>query len=99
MPSPAPEMLQVALMPAGRRGSVARGTNLLQAARALGVELESICGGRQTCGKCQIVVHEGHDQKHALNSAAASLSAATEAERAYAAKNPLAGRRLACACT
>lgn len=99
MPNPVPEMLQVALMPAGRRGSVARGTNLLQAARALGVELESICGGRQTCGKCQIVVHEGHDQKHALSSSAASLSAVTDTERAYAAKNPLPGRRLACACT
>ena len=59
---------QVALMPSGRRGKVARGTNLLETARSLGVELESICGGRQTCGKCQIIVEEGEFPKHAVTS-------------------------------
>ena len=35
------------------------GTNLLDAARMLGVEIEAICSGKQTCGKCQIEVEEG----------------------------------------
>lgn len=74
-----------------------RGTNLLQAARELGVELESICGGRQTCGKCQIVVEEGNFPKHGISSAPDHLSAPTELEIAYASENPLHGRRLACA--
>ena len=46
-------------MPSGLRGEVPPGTLLLEAAGRLGVELESICGGRQTCGKCQIAVEEG----------------------------------------
>ena len=88
---------QIALMPSGRKGVVPRGTNLLQAARELGVELESICGGRQTCGKCQVSVEEGHFPKHGINSAADHLSPPTELEIAYDQENPLNGRRLACA--
>ncbi|MCK5314485.1 MAG: 2Fe-2S iron-sulfur cluster binding domain-containing protein, partial [Anaerolineales bacterium] len=88
---------QIALMPSGRKGVMPRGTNLLQAARELGVELESICGGRQTCGKCQVSVEEGHFPKHGINSAADHLSPPTELEIAYDQENPLNGRRLACA--
>ncbi len=88
---------QVVLMPSGRRGAVAHGTNLLDACRALGVDLESICAGRQTCGKCQVVVEEGKFPKHGLTSAADHLSPPGEAEAAYAGKNDLGGRRLACA--
>lgn len=60
---------KIALMPSGRQGLVPRGANLLDAARELGVELESICGGRQTCGKCQIAVENGHFPKLGLTSA------------------------------
>lgn len=74
-----------------------RGTSLLEAARQLGVELESICGGRQTCGKCQVVVEEGHFPKHALISSGDHLSPVGEAEAAYAREHDLNGRRLACA--
>ena len=61
---------QLVLMPSGRRGAVPRGTNLLDACRSLGVELESICGGRQTCGKCQVIVEVGQFAKHAITSGA-----------------------------
>jgi len=89
----------IALMPSGRQGQVARGTNLLEAARQLGVELESICAGRQTCGKCQILVEAGHYPKLALTSAPEHLSAPDGREAKYLDKHPLAvGRRLACAC-
>lgn len=91
------ELCQLALMPSGRRGRVPRGTTLLEAARQLGVEIESICGGRQTCGKCQIVVEEGHFAKHGLTSAADHLAPVAEREAEYIAEHGLGGRRLACA--
>lgn len=88
----------IALMPSGRRGQVPQGTTLLDAARLLGVELESICGGRQTCGKCQIVVEEGHFPKHNITSTADHLTSMGPVEAAYLEENHIVGRRLACAC-
>ncbi len=88
---------QVALMPSGRKGQVAAGTNLLQAAQELGVELESICGGRQTCGKCQIIVEEGHFPKHGITSRPDHLSPPAALEIGYDQEHNLNGRRLACA--
>jgi len=90
-------MHQVVLMPSGLRGGVSQGTNLLDAARSLGVELESICGGRQTCGKCQIIVEEGRFPKHGINSASEHLSPVETTEADYAEKHNLGERRLACA--
>jgi uncharacterized 2Fe-2S/4Fe-4S cluster protein (DUF4445 family) len=87
---------QVVLLPSGRRGQVRRGTNLLTAARELGVELESICGGRQTCGKCQVIVESGRFPKHGLTSAADHLTPPTVQEIEYGREHPLNGRRLAC---
>ena len=91
------ETCRIALMPSGRKGSVARGANLLTAAQELGVELESICGGRQTCGKCQVIAEEGHFPKHGLTSRPDHLSAPTAREIEYSQEHPLQGRRLACA--
>ena len=88
---------QVILMPSGRRGRVARRANLLQATRELGVELESICGGRQTCLKCQVMVEDGQFPKHGITSAAAHLTPPTAQELEYLADGRLSGRRLACA--
>jgi uncharacterized 2Fe-2S/4Fe-4S cluster protein (DUF4445 family) len=85
------------LMPSGRQGQVPHGMDLLAAARSLGVELESICGGRQTCGKCQISVEAGAFAKHAITSAADHLSAAGVVEAEYCQANNIVGRRLACA--
>jgi uncharacterized 2Fe-2S/4Fe-4S cluster protein (DUF4445 family) len=88
----------IALMPSGRRGAVPAGTTLLDAARLLGVEIESICGGRQTCGKCQIIVEEGNFPKHGLTSAPDHLTPVGAVEAAYCAEHNIVGRRLACAC-
>lgn len=88
---------QIALMPSGRRGKVRRGTNLLKAAQELGVELESICGGRQTCLKCQVIVDEGYFPKHAITSAASHLTPPTARELEFSMNERLEGRRLACA--
>jgi len=46
----------VVFTPSGRRGRVPVGTPLLQAARSLGVDIDSVCGGRGMCGRCQILV-------------------------------------------
>jgi uncharacterized 2Fe-2S/4Fe-4S cluster protein (DUF4445 family) len=87
----------IALMPSGRKGQVAEGTNLLQAAQELGVELESICGGRQTCGKCQIIVEEGYFPKHGINSSSDHLSSPGALEKEYDQEHNLNNHRLACA--
>ena len=88
---------QLVLMPSGRRGRVEAGANLLEAARRLGVEIESICGGRQTCGKCQVVVETGRFAKHGIESSDAHLSPAGEVERQYCEAHGIRDRRLACA--
>ncbi|MGB7096255.1 MAG: ASKHA domain-containing protein [Anaerolineales bacterium] len=84
-------------MPSGRKGQVPIGSNLLQAAQELGVELESICGGRQTCGKCQIIVEEGNFPKHGITSRSNHISDPSDLEREYDREHNLNGRRLACA--
>ncbi len=84
-------------MPVGRQGEVPCGANLLEAARSLGVELESICGGKQTCAKCQVVVQEGRFPKLGITSAADHLTPPTEQEEALLGAALAQGRRLACA--
>lgn len=87
----------VVFMPSGRRGRVAAGTTVLDAARRLGVDLDSVCGGRGICGRCQVEVAEGAHAKHGISSSATHLSSAGAAERAYADDRGLArGRRLGC---
>jgi len=89
----------IVFQPSGRQGRVPHGANLLEAARGLGVEIEAICSGRQTCGKCQVVVEEGFFPKHGLTSAGDHLSPPDGREARYWERHPReANRRLACAC-
>jgi len=84
--------------PSGLRGRFQLGTPVLQAARALGVDVDSVCGGRGICGRCQVNQVEGEFAKHGIVSRSDHLSAFSEVERAYAARKPMqAGRRLSCA--
>ncbi|MGB6352356.1 MAG: ASKHA domain-containing protein, partial [Steroidobacteraceae bacterium] len=72
-------------------------TPVLQAARSLGVDIDSVCGGRGLCGRCQVLVSEGEFAKHGLSSSSASLSAFSEPEMRFSRRVPLAqGRRLSC---
>jgi uncharacterized 2Fe-2S/4Fe-4S cluster protein (DUF4445 family) len=87
----------IVFTPSGRRGRFRIGTPVLQAARSLGVDIDSVCGGRGICGRCQVVVSEGDFPKHGLTSSAASLCALTEVERGFEGERPLVeGRRLSC---
>ena len=87
----------VVFTPSGRRGRFPAGTTILQAARALGVDIDSVCGGRGICGRCQVVQSIGTFAKHGIESAPAHLSRVSEVEDRYASENPLAdGRRLGC---
>jgi len=87
----------VVFTPSGKRGHFPLGTPLLQAARSLGVDIDSVCGGRGLCGRCQVLVAEGEFAKLGVSSSAASLSTLSEPELRFARRAPLAaGRRLSC---
>jgi len=87
----------VVFTPSGKRGRFPRGTQLLQAARSLGVDVDSVCGGRAICGRCQVLVMEGEFSKHGVTSSGTHLSAVDAAEQAFARRRPLpAGHRLSC---
>lgn len=84
--------------PSGKRGHVAPGTSLLQAARMLGVDLDSVCGGRGICGRCQVSVVDGEQAKLGVVSRQAHVSAPAEVEARYESKRGALrpGRRLGC---
>ena len=87
----------IAFMPSGRRGRFALGTPVLTAARSLGVDIDSVCGGRGICGRCQIEVSEGSFAKLGITSSLDHLSSFGPVETRYAARRGLAaGRRLSC---
>ena len=92
-----PKTPLIVFMPAGKRGRFPAGTPVLQAARALGVDIDSVCGGRGICGRCQVNLAEGEFAKHGIVSRADHLSAFSEVERSYGKRKTLAqGRRLSC---
>lgn len=94
-----PRTHQVIFMPSGRRGQIEAGTTVLEASRQLGVQIESICGGRMTCQKCRICVEEGNFPKHGIISDSHNLSAASEAEANFLQKLKSPDMRLSCQAT
>ncbi|PJK28075.1 ASKHA domain-containing protein [Minwuia thermotolerans] len=87
----------VVFMPSGRRGRFAHGTPLLDAARSLGVYVESVCGGRGLCGRCQVTPTAGRFAKHKITSSPETLSAVGDVEARYTRRRALpADRRLSC---
>lgn len=91
------QSVRVVFTPSGRQGDVAQGVTVLQAARSLGVDIDSVCGGRAMCGRCQVVVGEGDFAKHGIHSSQDSVSGVSKVEERYAEKRGLkSGRRLSC---
>jgi uncharacterized 2Fe-2S/4Fe-4S cluster protein (DUF4445 family) len=87
----------VVFSPSGKRGRFPKGTPVLQAARSLGVDIDSVCGGRALCGRCQVTVAEGELPKHGIVSRAENLSPTGEAEARHRERRGLADdRRLSC---
>jgi uncharacterized 2Fe-2S/4Fe-4S cluster protein (DUF4445 family) len=88
---------QVIFTPSGRRGRFEPGVTILDAARSLGVDLDSVCGGRGLCGRCQVVPAEGEFPKHGIASSDAHLTPRGADEDEFDRLRGLApGRRLGC---
>ena len=91
---------RVVFTPSGKRGYFPVGTPVLKAAQTLGVDIDSVCGGRGLCGRCQILQATGNFPKHKINSKSGNISAPSDTEKSYAErpnKTLEDGRRLSCA--
>ncbi len=94
MPSTDPLII---FTPSGKRGHFPKGTPVLSAARQLGVDIDSVCGGRGICSKCQITPSYGDFAKFGVNVSETALSDWNEVEDRYHQKRGLKkGRRLGC---
>ncbi|MFM7828572.1 MAG: ASKHA domain-containing protein [Actinomycetota bacterium] len=89
---------RVVFTPSGLDGVVDDGVTVLEAARKLGADIDSVCGGRGICGRCQITPSTGVFAKWGITVSQDSLSAPGETEVNYRAKRALVpGNRLGCA--
>ena len=90
----------IVFSPSGKRGRFLIGTPVLQAARELGVDIDSICGGRARCGRCQVEAVEGSFAKENIVSSPLHLSDMTETEQYCLKRGRLdPGNRLSCQAT
>ena len=74
---------RIVFTPSGRRGTFPHGSRLLDAARSIGVDVDSVCGGRGLCGRCRVVCMDGDFSKHAIESRPANLTAFNKVEARY----------------
>ncbi|HBQ51351.1 MAG TPA: drug:proton antiporter, partial [Acidimicrobium sp.] len=89
---------RVVFTPSGLDGVVQDGITVLEAARQLGADIDSVCGGRGICGRCQITPSVGVFAKWGITATPESLSGPAETETNYRAKRALVpGNRLGCA--
>ncbi len=92
------KMAMVIFQPSGRRGEVPKGTNLIEASRLLGVDIEALCGEKKVCGKCIVRIEEGNFEKYGVVSGMKNTSAwQPEVESKFINdENKAKGYRLAC---
>ena len=90
------ETATVVFTPSGLRGEFELGTPVLQAAQRLGVDLESSCGGRGICTRCQVIPSIGEFVKHGINSKLENLSEPSELEHTNRKLDLSSGKRLSC---
>jgi uncharacterized 2Fe-2S/4Fe-4S cluster protein (DUF4445 family) len=89
---------RVVFTPSGLSGEVADGTTVLDAARRLGADLDTVCGGRGICGRCQVAPTLGSFAKWSLTVDEHALGPWTAVEDGYHGGRPLVpGQRLGCA--
>jgi len=90
-------MSRIVFTPSGLDAEVADGTSVLDAARKLGVDLDSVCGGRGICGRCQVTPSVGSFPKWGIEARVESLTPPGQDEIDYRGKRPLVeGNRLGC---
>ena len=83
--------------PSGKRGRFPVGTPVLQAARELGVDIDSICGGRARCGRCQVELVEGTFAREGMVSNPGHLNALSQTEiECLETGQLMTGNRLSC---
>jgi len=88
---------KVVFTPSGIRGEVEAGTDILSAARDLGADVASICGGNGLCTRCKVKLSVGSFPKHQITSEADHLSPVLETERKQIDEASLnEGYRLSC---
>lgn len=87
----------VIFQPSGFRGKISKGKTVLEAAQELGDNIESLCGGKGICGKCKILISEGHYPKYGVDSRRKNLSNWRKTEADFIDnKQRTEGYRLAC---
>ena len=87
----------VIFQPSARRGLVEEGTNLIEASRQLGVDIEALCGEKKVCGKCKIRIEEGSFEKFGITSNRSHASEWQEEEnKFFTPAQKKEGYRLAC---
>ena len=59
---------KVVFTPSGIRGDIKEGTDVLSAARELGADLASLCGGNGLCTRCKVKLSTGSFPKHQITS-------------------------------
>lgn len=78
-----PDTVQIVFTPSGKRGQVSTGKSVLEAAQLLGVDLDTICGGRGLCDRCQIEQSIGEFSKFGIKSALSHLSEMSSSEKEF----------------
>jgi len=87
----------IIFQPSGLRGKISKGKTILEAARELGENIESLCGGKGTCGKCRTLISEGRYAKYGIDSRRKNLSSWQKTEANFIDKKQRTeGFRLAC---
>ncbi|MGI9310339.1 MAG: ASKHA domain-containing protein [bacterium] len=90
------DTVQIVFTPSGKRGQVALGKSVLEAAQQLGVDLDTVCGGRGLCDRCQIDQSVGEFAKFGIHSTRENLSAFSAIETEFFGANATPTRRLGC---
>jgi len=75
--------IRVVFQPEGKRFRVDAETTIFDAARALGIGIKSLCGGKGICGKCKIMVEGGEGALSDLSDAELERLTREEVEKGY----------------
>jgi len=87
----------VVFQPCGVRGKVDDGATILEASQQLGADIESICGGKGTCGKCKVRIEKGYFAKYGIQSKIASVAMIGEGNEKFLNQSQLRQNyRMAC---